>query len=202
MTQESDPATNPPREEPSPAAQPIATARPIAPVPPPPASNEPTPAPLAPHDSMQPLRPSVRIVWLVGNLVSASILSVVAVGIDSWLHEKLPVPFGVLAGIVALVAFVLALIHPTLRFKRYRYALRAADLVVEDGVWWRERICIPRPRIQHVDIDSGPVSRGLGLCQLSVFTAGATQAAARIDGIAPETAEQLRAALLAEPPHG
>ncbi|MGE3182457.1 MAG: PH domain-containing protein [Phycisphaerae bacterium] len=170
--------------------------------PPPPAGPVPVATPYVVDDTLRLLRPSVRIVWLVGGLVNAAILTVVGIGIDAWVYEKLHLPFGVLAGIGSLAFFVLALIHPSLRYKRYRYALRAADLVVEDGVWWRTRVCIPRPRIQHVDIDSGPVSRGLGLCQLSVFTAGATQAAAKIDGIAPETAEQLRAALLTERKNG
>jgi hypothetical protein len=53
-------------------------------------------------------------------------------------------------------------------------------------------------RIQHVDIDIGPVDRAFGLASLSLFTAGTVSAVGRIPGLPPDAAETLRETLLAQ----
>ena len=67
---------------------------------------------------------------------------------------------------------------------------------VRNGVVWRRERLVPRTRDQHVDISSGPVDRAFGLRQLAVYTAGSRSADVGIPGLAPETAEGLRTALV------
>jgi membrane protein YdbS with pleckstrin-like domain len=73
-------------------------------------------------------------------------------------------------------------------------------VLLAHGVWWQTRRSIPRSRIQHVDIESGPIERALGLSNLILFTAGTGDSDGRIPGLRQATAEALREVLLQNAP--
>lgn len=83
------------------------------------------------------------------------------------------------------------------RWRSWRYHVGEAEVVVVYGVLWRLRRSIPRARIQHVDVHSGPLDRLLGLAQLSLYTAGSMGPIATIPGLTPDDASALRDALVA-----
>ena len=58
------------------------------------------------------------------------------------------------------------------------------------------RRCSPRLRIQHVDIESGPIDRAFGMVKLTLYTAGTNAAVGTIPGLLPQDAEALRETLL------
>jgi hypothetical protein len=64
------------------------------------------------------------------------------------------------------------------------------------GVVWRVSRSIPRVRVQHVDIRSGPVDRALGLVEVSLHVAGSAGPVLTIPGLEPADAEALRELLL------
>jgi membrane protein YdbS with pleckstrin-like domain len=98
--------------------------------------------------------------------------------------------------LLALVTLLSVVFYTQLRYDAWRYAIREHDVLVCYGVWWRTQRCIPRLRIQHVDIDSGPIDRALGLARLSLFTAGTISSVASLPGLTPREAEELRQELL------
>jgi len=51
-------------------------------------------------------------------------------------------------------------------------------------------------RLQHVDIDQGPLERLFGLASLTVFTAGGRGATFRVNGLTPSRAEAMRDQIL------
>lgn len=81
------------------------------------------------------------------------------------------------------------------QWKAWTYEVREFDLVLSWGVLWQTRRVVARDRIQHLDINSGPMDRRFGLVQVVVYVAGG--AVASIPGLTPGEAEALRSTLLA-----
>ncbi len=57
---------------------------------------------------------------------------------------------------------------------------------------------MPRSRVQHTDINRGPIDRWLGLAELKVHTAGTRLASISLGGLSEQQARDLRNALLGE----
>jgi hypothetical protein len=96
-----------------------------------------------------------------------------------------------LAAAVALL-LVRAIVWPSLEYRCFRYALRERDLLVEQGVLWKQVICVPRDRIQHIDTRQGPIERLVGLSRLLVYTAAGLSADGSLPGLDEAEAARLR----------
>jgi membrane protein YdbS with pleckstrin-like domain len=90
------------------------------------------------------------------------------------------------------LCFVFALLIKSIAFKKRKYAVREKDISYKNGVLFRSITTVPFNRIQHVEIDEGPISRFLGLVSLSVFTAGDSSDDLKISGLLKEEAEQIK----------
>ena len=85
---------------------------------------------------------------------------------------------------------------PFVAVPRMGYAVRDKDIVFKSGVLWRTVTAVPFNRIQHVEKDSSPLDRRLGLANLKIFTAGGAGGDLKIQGLAATTTERLRAFIL------
>lgn len=59
------------------------------------------------------------------------------------------------------------------------------------GLWWSETL-VPVSRVQHLDLERGPLERRLGLATLVVHTAGTRMAAVKLPLLALADAQALR----------
>ncbi|MFT3808163.1 PH domain-containing protein [Arenimonas sp.] len=82
------------------------------------------------------------------------------------------------------------------RWQAAAWKLDEAGLQVRRGRLWRKEILIPRSRVQHLDIERGPIERRFGLATLTVHTAGTRLQALRQPGLRDEDAVALRDALI------
>jgi membrane protein YdbS with pleckstrin-like domain len=150
---------------------------------------------------MLPLHPNVLKAWRLSRLVAAPIIAgLVAVpewGLRSELIKEMALPPPFTAAITVFVLLlILAFVLPALQYSKWRYAIRQDDVLISYGLIWRVRRCIPRLRIQHVDISSGPFQRMLGIVSLNLFTAGVLGAVGQIPGITGPQAERIREQLI------
>lgn len=145
-------------------------------------------------DAVTQLDRRIQTVWQVG--AAASLLPLVVAVIVA--EVLLPTPPGLVGVPLLVVAAAAAVVLPRLRYRSWSYQLRAQDLVIRFGVLWRVQRIVPRPRVQHVDLASGPIERALGLRSLAVYTAGTKLADVTIPGLTVASAEWLRDQLLAE----
>ena len=157
-----------------------------------------TPEPLIATNSIRRLHPAVRWVWLGGAVIAFFVLLIAAMGIETLVRREqdLPLPWGVASVVAAGAIGGWSALYSILRYRSWGYVLRDEDLVIQSGVWWKVRRCIPRSRVQHVDISSGPLDRAFGLVEVHLFTAGSVGAVAEIPGLSPEAGEELRSALV------
>ena len=77
-------------------------------------------------------------------------------------------------------------------FSRRKYAMREKDITYKSGVLFKKMTTVPFSRIQHVEIDQGPVSRLFSLASLSVFTAGDSSDDLEVRGIQKEEALRIK----------
>lgn len=76
------------------------------------------------------------------------------------------------------------------------YAERDEELLVRQGILYRQIVVVPYARLQYVDVQAGPVDRVLGISRVQLHTASASTDAA-IPGLVPEEAARLRDRLTA-----
>lgn len=82
---------------------------------------------------------------------------------------------------VAVLALAATLGH--VRHRRTRFVLDEVGLRIRRGLWWRSETLVPRSRVQHMDLERGPIERMLGLASLVVHTAGTRMNAVRLAGM-------------------
>ncbi|MCU0315956.1 MAG: PH domain-containing protein [Fimbriimonadaceae bacterium] len=145
------------------------------------------------------LHPNAKKLWLISLLTSSLITTTVATGIVFALTPRLPkllipaflIPLGL--GAIWLI-WGLLILSP--RYSRFRYLLGEDDLQVSRGVTWRTWTVIARSRIQHVDIQAGPIAKNLGIVSVKIFVGGQMAEVAEFPGVTPAVAEELRQALV------
>lgn len=163
------------------------------------APEPPTATSTAQDGGFEALHPNARWGFRVGQMLPTlgACLALLAVARGIWLGKLLGG-----AGMLALTALVLVLAviwawrMAERRFRAVRFRLDGEGLSIHRGVWWRSETHVPRSRVQHTDIQSGPLDRRLGLADLLVHTAGTQMATVRLEGLAVERARALRDALL------
>ncbi|MGB4960930.1 MAG: PH domain-containing protein, partial [Saprospiraceae bacterium] len=72
------------------------------------------------------------------------------------------------------------------------YALRERDILFKSGVFFRSVIVIPFNRVQHCEIEQGPINRFFDLAVLSLYTAGGSSSDLKIPGLTMRMANNLK----------
>lgn len=152
-----------------------------------------------PPAGWQPLPDAARTVSGIAGVLTALpiaiglVFAVVIGTLDSW-----PARIGI--GTALLVAAgVAGWAWGRARWRRTRWQLDHRGLSVKRGLVWHSEVLVPRTRVQHLDLERGPIERRFGLATLVVHTAGARMNALRQHGFLDADAVALRDALLPEP---
>ncbi|MFG0285026.1 MAG: PH domain-containing protein [Phycisphaerales bacterium JB039] len=103
---------------------------------------------------------------------------------------------GWLAAAIAIGA--LSMVAPVLQYRRASYAVCDLGIEIRRGVLWRRITIVPRSRIQHTDVEQGPIMRRFGLAKLVIHTAGAEHATVPLYGLTMADAVAIRDQLIAQ----
>ena len=144
------------------------------------------------------LHPQMMRVWMLGAL-AVLVPAVLVCAVVALLAQHLWI---LLIGlVVTTTVFLAVLAHARAWLARFRCRLLADGLWVDQGVWWRSETFVPRARIQHTEVQQGPIARRYGIANLKVFTAGASHGQIDISGLTHEDALWLRDELLGRHGH-
>lgn len=102
--------------------------------------------------------------------------------------------FGIVATVMSLLWCNLQLAPR--RYKRLQYCLRELDINLQSGYLFWKSVSVSINRVQHVEVDQGPIQRKLGIAVLSVYTAGSTGSDMKIPGLLIEDANAIKSRLL------
>ncbi|HET7844458.1 MAG TPA: PH domain-containing protein [Xanthomonadales bacterium] len=140
-----------------------------------------------------PLHPNIHKVWRWQALLFALAASLpgtlIAIATSRWW----------LLAVIVLAAVLLVRLSGGWRARyaaQFRCVLLPDGLLVRRGAWWRKESFVPRARIQHTDVDEGPIARRYGIATLKVFTAGSSVSELEVEGLPRADAIALRDRLL------
>ena len=143
----------------------------------------------------EPISPAYRRLnlWLTSGIFGGVAAILVLVLIQPWFALLPPAPFivSLCIGGVLFIGSWLFLYH-FFADPLIRYSIREQDLVLFKGLLFKDVICQPILRIQHIDIQRGPFERMAGLATLKVYSAGGSLHTLAIPGLPADTADTIR----------
>ncbi|QCT01786.1 hypothetical protein E6C60_1068 [Paenibacillus algicola] len=89
-------------------------------------------------------------------------------------------------------ALWLVLTAPRLWHETFGFRVSAEQLEISSGIFFMRDTIIPMTRVQHVELESGPLLRRYGLAELKVVTAAKSHV---IRALSSEEAERLKAVI-------
>lgn len=122
------------------------------------------------------------IITSIPFLIGALVLEVMAIA---------PWP-GVFLGPVAVFAMFLIIRLPMRRFIARGYNMSSDRLRVVRGIWWRSDTVVPFGRVQHIDVEQGPIERSYGIATMTLHTAGSHNASVHLPGLEESLARAMR----------
>lgn len=148
----------------------------------------------------QTLDPKVINLWRLQHLILSCVLlgiALVAGGIIAIGNP--PTRIWVLTAWLglALLRLFLLIWYPPRAFKARGYHIDSKVLESRHGIFFRVITLLPLSRLQHVDLNRGPLERMFGLASLVLYTAGTQHAMVVIPGLAEAEAGRLRDHLVA-----
>lgn len=146
-------------------------------------------------EAPRPLNPSVRTVWRIKLALfwTAVFGGAVIYEITAFFGDDGGgIPTGLVLVAVLIVGTFLVVYLPILRYRFWRYALRADELYLERGILNRVRTVVPLRRIQHLDVSQDILEREFDLGKLIVHTAGSRSSEVVLPGLDYDQAQSLR----------
>ena len=127
----------------------------------------------------------VSIPFVIGAFVLDGILASAGEGGS-------PLPYGVIIGVAVFVALAFIIRLPSRRYIARGYQISDDRLRVVRGIMWRSDTVVPFGRVQHIDVDQGPIDRFFGIATLTLHTAGSHNASVSLPGLGLELANDMR----------
>jgi membrane protein YdbS with pleckstrin-like domain len=151
------------------------------------------PQPVAP--TFFPLDQRVIQLWRlsVGLLFAVLwLVALVSLLIQGWFQPDWlwPLLFGWCALVLASAALVMW--YPARAYQAWSWRIDNKVLETRSGIWFRHTRLLPLSRLQHIDLESGPLARRFGLASLVLHTAGTQNASLTIPGLEAAYTARLR----------
>ncbi|MDZ4307095.1 PH domain-containing protein [Allopontixanthobacter sp.] len=166
-------------EPPKPPSKPLSSQDPVP---------RPEDAPGFGDDTLTPLHPNhVKVLR-----IEISLFTVPFVIGSLVLETALLLPAGSFIVPVVLAAALLIIRVPLRRYHARGFAMGADRLRVVRGLLFRSDTVVPFGRVQHIDVNQGPLERAYGLATLTLHTAGSHNASVHLPGLLNEDALSMR----------
>ena len=93
---------------------------------------------------------------------------------------------------VLILAILLIIVLPMKRYRSRGYHMASDRLRVVKGVLFHADTVVPFSRVQHLDVEQGPLERAFGIARLILHTAGTHNASVTLPGLAFDDAKAMR----------
>ncbi|WP_086618800.1 PH domain-containing protein [Erythrobacter tepidarius] len=157
----------------------------------------PSAAPSDDDGALTRLHPNYAHALRVRTTLAAIPLLFGALVLESLLQGEGLFPTGLIAGPVLVIALACIIRVPTRRYNARGYQIAADRLRVVRGLLFRSDTVVPFGRVQHIDVDQGPIERFFGIATLTLHTAGNHNASVSLPGLGEELAREMREAIRA-----
>ncbi|HWA83305.1 MAG TPA: PH domain-containing protein [Fimbriimonadaceae bacterium] len=146
----------------------------------------------------RPIHAAIRKVWLFSNAMTFGALALMTSLIEFVFLKAAGAPwrFPIFMPVLWIGIGIWSASFVKRQWQAWRYEVTDNEVILSWGVLYQVKRFVPRDRIQHVDITSGPIARKFGLAHVHLYVAGAHGAVGGIPGLTPGEAEDLRAMLV------
>ena len=141
---------------------------------------------------LEKLHPNYKLLMRITGLIVGVILVIGSIVLESALADKIGLWRFVLIAPAILIALFIAIRLPHARYNARGYNMSADRLRVVRGVLFHSDSVVPFGRVQHIDVDQGPIERALGIATMTLHTAGSHNASVHLPGLGHELAVQMR----------
>ncbi len=138
------------------------------------------------------LHPNYKLLMRVGAVIWALVLMVVAASVEAVLRSEVGLPMGVIMIPALLIALFIVIRIPAARYGARGFQISCDRLRVVRGIMWHSDTVVPFGRVQHIDVDQGPIERAFNIATLTLHTAGSHNASVRLPGLGHELAVEMR----------
>lgn len=116
------------------------------------------------------------------------------VGIATFVLARMLAPSSAwwLAPTLAIASAVFGAWRGHRRWRHTRWRLDASGFGLRRGHLWQTETRVPQSRVQHLDLQRGPLQRHYQLATLVIHTAGTRNSAVSLSGLDADDAERLR----------
>jgi len=145
------------------------------------------------------LSPKYLSLSIITTLIVSFIVAVVVVLVAIQPFFSMPQKFldNYYIGLLVLAFLTIwSVLHSVLAFPKKKYALREFDVHYQSGLIFFRTVSQPIMRIQHIEIERGPIERSAGLATLQVYSAGGSGHTFEIPGLELAKAIELRQFIL------
>lgn len=144
------------------------------------------------HDVLvyDPLEPKYLTVNILVTLIVWTIILIVVFALSFQIEWLGLYKYYVMTGVSCL--FSILIILEILGFRHKGYALRQRDINYKSGLIFRDITALPFNRVQHCEINEGPLERMFGLSSIKIFTAGGSSSDLEIPGLSKSKAEIIK----------
>jgi uncharacterized protein len=131
-------------------------------------------------------------VWsgLIGSVIAFVVALIAISKYDHWIL------ISVIAVLFALTFVWFGILLGRSQWKHTCWCLDEEGLHIRRGRWFRRETLVPHSRVQHLDLERGPLERRRGLATLVVHTAGTRTQAVNLPSLLDEQAVALRNAMV------
>lgn len=132
--------------------------------------------------------------WTIARLIGAFITSIILIAGEIFFSRIIDdfnkVRFIFTISIISLIIILLinSFISPTIEYKQWRYKITNDKIEFIEGIYFVRKVIIPIIRIQHIQLNQGPINKFFDLYDISIFTAGGQH---KIPNIDSERAEEI-----------
>ncbi|MCK0129854.1 PH domain-containing protein [Erythrobacter sp. F6033] len=147
---------------------------------------------LADEAELTQLHPNYKTALRVTATLTSIPFVIGALVLEGALQGESPLPFGVIIGVVVFLALIFIIRLPSRRYAARGYQISADRLRVVRGILWRSDTVVPFGRVQHIDVDQGPLDRFFDIATLTLHTAGNHNASVHLPGLGHELATEMR----------
>ncbi|MGE0883338.1 MAG: PH domain-containing protein [Blastocatellales bacterium] len=146
-------------------------------------------------EEFRPLDSRVIRLWRLNDLIGFGVmLSVVLISLIPVAAKYPRIGLWLAAGWIGLAAVCLwfSFWRPPRLFRSWGWRIDSKVLEIRSGLLFQRTRLLPLSRLQHVDLERGPLERRFGLASLILHTAGTHSASISIPGLDAEDAIRLR----------
>ncbi|QUL37429.1 PH domain-containing protein [Erythrobacter sp. JK5] len=145
-----------------------------------------------PDGELTRVHPNYKSALRVRATITAIPFVIVALILETIFREQELLVSGAIAGPVLLIAIAFIIRLPSRRYTARGYAMSADRLRVVRGLLFRSDTVVPFGRVQHIDVDQGPIERFFDIATLTLHTAGSHNASVHLPGLQQDLARDMR----------